>query len=178
MIVGVMSDTHDRVDLARAAVRTLLGRGAKVIFHLGDVVSPFTLRAILEEARGKAGVTAIYGNNCGEKEGLRKAAEAGGASIAEPPVEVKIDGRKLLLVHGWGPASLTVKIIRALASSGEWDGVLYGHTHTPEVSYRSGVLILNPGEASGVLTGRATVAVLDTSTMKARILRIDSGWKG
>jgi putative phosphoesterase len=172
LLVGVMSDTHDAVARARRAARLLVEHGVELIIHLGDIVAPFTLKAILEEVGDRARLHALYGNNCGEKEGLRRVAEGMGAAISEPPLEMEAGGRRLLLLHGWGPADLTERIAESLALGGGWDAVLYGHTHRARLLYRRGVLILNPGEASGVLTGRATVALLDTRTLKAAILEV------
>ncbi|MEB3851326.1 MAG: YfcE family phosphodiesterase [Desulfurococcales archaeon] len=172
MFVGVISDTHDNVALARAAVRALVNAGAEAVIHLGDIVAPFTLRAIAAELNGKASLYAIYGNNCGEKMGLRRVAEKLGVRLEEPPLELELGGRRLLLVHGWGSPEATRRIVHALARSGEWDAVLYGHTHEVEVSYTRGVLVLNPGEASGVLTGRPTAALLDLGTLRARVVEV------
>ncbi len=175
MLVGVLSDTHDNVRLAVAAARMLVERGARLIVHLGDIVSPFTLAAIVGALPGDVEFRAVYGNNCGEKMRLREVAEASGAAISDPPVELELDGRRILLVHGWGSAGLTRRIVEALAASGSWDAVLYGHTHEVDYRYIRGILLLNPGEASGVLTGRATAALLDTETLRAWILEVPKG---
>jgi putative phosphoesterase len=175
VLIGVMSDTHDNVRAAVASVKILQKEGVSMILHLGDIVSRFTLSAILSAMDPGVDSLFIYGNNCGEKSGLREIAESHGARILDPPVELEVGGRRLLLLHGWGPESLTLKVVEALALGGDWDGILYGHTHKVDYRYLRGVLILNPGEASGVLTGRATVAVLDTDTLKARILEVPRG---
>ena len=62
------------------------------------------------------------------------------------------------------------KSIDALVASGHYDLVVYGHTH--QIDLREGpCVVVNPGEACGYLSGRATVVVLDTATMKPE--RID-----
>ncbi|MEB3816869.1 MAG: metallophosphoesterase [Desulfurococcales archaeon] len=172
MLIGVLSDTHDNVVLAKRAVHLLLDLGATLIFHLGDIVSPFTLLAMASEASGRAAIRAVFGNNCGDKTQLRRVAESLGVEIEEPPREVVVNGRRILLLHGWGSPSDTRRIVYALARGGEWDAILYGHTHEVDYRYIQGVLVLNPGEASGVLHGKPTVALLDTETLKARILEV------
>jgi putative phosphoesterase len=172
VLIGVMSDTHDNVRASVASVKVFQREGVEMIIHLGDIVSPFTLSAILSAVEPGVDTLFIYGNNCGEKTGLREVAVSRGARIVDPPVEVDVDGKHLLLLHGWGPEALTLKVVEALALGGDWDGILYGHTHKADYRYIRGVLILNPGEASGVLTGKATIAILDTDTLKARILEV------
>ena len=175
MMIGVMSDTHDNVKAAVRAVRLLVEEGSDMIVHLGDIVSRFTLSAMLSAINHDVEAVFIYGNNCGEKMGLKEVAEQHGVKILDPPVELDAGGRRLLLLHGWGSEALTLRVVEALALGGAWDGVLYGHTHKADYRYLRGVLVLNPGEASGVLTGKATVALLDTDTMKARILEVPRG---
>jgi len=150
-IVGVISDTHDRVEVARRGVRLLRDLGANVIVHLGDFVAPFTLRAVLEEAGG-ARFYGVFGNNDGERVGLQLAARSAGATLAEQPLVVNVDGVSMLLLHGFGPPELTRDVVEALAASGKWGAVLYGHTHEARLErFESGTLLLNPGDGGGVL---------------------------
>ena len=165
-----MSDTHDNIRLARAAARALVEAGAELVVHLGDIVAPFTLRAIA--GAGVRRLVAVYGNNCGEKLGLLRAAQGLGFEIHDPPYALVVDGRRLLLMHGQGPPEETRAVAESIALSGRFDAVLYGHTHQPDVRRLGGTLLLNPGEACGCLTGRATVALLDTRTMEARVLTV------
>jgi putative phosphoesterase len=170
MLVGVVSDTHDNIWAARGAARLFLREGAELVIHLGDIVAPFTLRVFAEE--GVRRLVAVYGNNCGERIGLLRAAEAAGYEIGDWPRELELAGRRLLLLHGVGPAEQTRTLVEALASTGRWDAVLYGHTHQADIRRLGGTLVLNPGEACGCLTGRRTAALLDTETMEARLVEI------
>ncbi|MCE4601058.1 MAG: metallophosphoesterase [Desulfurococcales archaeon] len=170
MLVGVMSDSHDNLANVRRAAGVFNELGVDLVIHLGDIVAPFTLIELAGSL--KARVEAVYGNNCGEKEGLRRAASKVGAGIREPPYTLTLDGRRILLLHGFGSPENTVEIVDALAESRRWDAVLYGHTHDSDLRYKRGVLVLNPGETGGWL-GEPSVAVLDTSTLKARIIWLD-----
>ena len=167
-LIGVISDTHDDIGAVRRASRIFLKRGVELVLHLGDIVAPFTLRAFHEA--GVDRLHAVYGNNCGERIGLRKAAESLGYTIEEWPRELEVAGRRLLLIHGTGPAEKTVKLAETLASTGRYDAVLYGHTHRVDNRVVGGTLLLNPGEACGCLTGRRTAALLDTATMRVELL--------
>ena len=55
-----------------------------------------------------------------------------------------------------------------IAESGEFDLVVYGHTH--EIDVRKGrSLLLNPGETGGWTTGKPTVSIVDLETLEATI---------
>ncbi len=169
-LVGVISDTHDRVETARRGVRLLRDLGADIIVHLGDYVAPFTLKAILEEA-GNARFYGVFGNNDGEKQGLLRAAGEAGATLSEPPLTVEIGGVRFLLLHGFGSPQQTREIVEALAASGRWGAVLYGHTHEPHKTVLgNGALLLNPGDGGGVLR-RPTVATVKVE--EGRILEAE-----
>ena len=61
--------------------------------------------------------------------------------------------------------------LEALAASGAWSLVVYGHTHRVDV--RPGPTpVINPGETCGWLTGRPTAAVVDLETGQAEILEL------
>jgi len=170
VIVGVMSDSHDAIDNVERAAELFKSEGVGLVIHLGDIVAPFTL-ARLASLLGGVRIEAVFGNNCGEKPLLLEVAGKVGAKIADPPRVITVSGRRLLLLHGSGSPEMTVEIAEALALSGRWDGVLYGHTHRADYRYIQGRLLLNPGEVAGVF-GKPTVAILDTDTMKARILEV------
>jgi hypothetical protein len=48
---------------------------------------------------------------------------------------------------------------------GDVDVVVCGHTHEFKVTTRGSVLVVNPGECCGYLSGQSTVGVLDTSDL-------------
>ena len=65
------------------------------------------------------------------------------------------------------------KTIDALVASGKFDIILSGHTHNVvNVKHENGVLVVNPGEACGYLTGKATFAIVNTDEMKAEIIKL------
>jgi putative phosphoesterase len=49
------------------------------------------------------------------------------------------------------------------------DAVLTGHTHEVRNERKDGKLFLNPGECCGWITGRCTVAILDTDRLSAEV---------
>ena len=65
----------------------------------------------------------------------------------------------------------TQKLAEPIAKSGEYDVVIYGHTHEIDVR-KEGTLIVNPGETGGWTTGRSTVAIVDLDSLEAEIREI------
>ncbi|ABM80549.1 phosphoesterase [Hyperthermus butylicus DSM 5456] len=170
MLVGLVSDTHDDVSAARRAAEVFSRHGVEVVLHLGDVVAPFTLKVF-----GEAGIRrlyAVYGNNCGERLGLQRLAVQYGYRIEEWPLLVEAGNRRILMLHGVGSQEKTRELVEALAASQRYDVVAYGHTHQVDVRRVGGVLVVNPGEACGCLTGRKTVAILDTETLSVEIVEL------
>ncbi|MEM1873026.1 MAG: YfcE family phosphodiesterase, partial [Acidilobaceae archaeon] len=160
----------NQANVVRAA-RLFKSHGVSLVVHLGDIVSPFTLRRLVAELGG-ARVEAVFGNNDGEKSLLHRVAGELGVGLGEPPRSIVVDGRRLLLLHGLGGYGETLELVVALAESKRWDAVLYGHTHVAHLDYVRRVLVLNPGDASGYL-GKPSVALLDTKSMKARLVPLE-----
>lgn len=162
MKIGIISDSHDRLPALRAALAALRARDVKAILHAGDFVAPFAARLLAEPAAGGIPVHCVYGNNDGEREGLKKILP----QIRTGPLRLAIGGRTIVLHH-------------SLETLGEADlagaeVVVTGHTHRPANEVRDGVLYLDPGECCGWLTGRCTAAVLDTDALSAEVVEIAS----
>jgi len=167
--IGVMADTHDNLAALDKALKELERRGVKRVLHAGDIIAPFTLRRIL--ARGFE-FTGVFGNNDGELLVLARVAREAGATLAPPPLAIEVEGLKVLLLHGAGGAPETKSLATALAKSGEYDVVIYGHTHEVDVRRVGQTLIINPGEVCGYLTGRSTLVLLDTERLEAELLEV------
>ncbi len=153
MKVGIISDTHDNLLMISRAVELFQDESVDLVIHCGDHVAPFT--PIIWQKMGIE-ILAVYGNNDGDTEFLKKKFSSIGR-IFPRPHEIILQGKKILVMHE--PDNL-----QEIASSGRYDYVLYGHTHRA-VNRRVGeTLILNPGEGCGWITGRATAMILDIKT--------------
>ncbi len=156
MLVGILSDTHDNLPMIRRALAFFEGAGVDCLIHAGDFVAPFALQEIVKH---KGAVYAVFGNNDGERAGLRKVL----ADLSPGPRRFDLCGKVIVLVHD--EARLKPSDRKGA------DVIVVGHTHKAEV--RAGKpLVINPGEAGGWLTGEATVATLDTETLEARIVKL------
>jgi uncharacterized protein len=159
MIIGIISDTHDNMPALKKAVDYFNAKQVKHVIHAGDYVSPFTFREIKKLNTKFSG---IFGNNDGDRLLLQKQAAG---MIQNQPYVFELAGRKIIVMHEHF-------IIDALAESGHYDLVVYGHTHVPEIRKVKNTLIVNPGEASGWLYGKCTIALADLSEMTAEIIEI------
>ena len=126
MRIGVMSDTHGNMEVARI-VLTNMGK-IDLLLHAGDHFSDAQ-----ELAKKKlVPVYAVVGN-CDwdlEKEDLL----------------IKVGGKNIWLTHGhkYGVKSSHGRLVEH-ALKENIDIVVYGHTHAPVNQFEQGVLLFNPG---------------------------------
>ncbi|MGC8974203.1 MAG: YfcE family phosphodiesterase [Thermoproteus sp.] len=107
------------------------------------------------------------GNNEGDLFAMAmKAAEMDVKVLGEAGL-IEMGGRRVGVYHGTSRL-----LVEAMARSGMFDVVIYGHTHRVDVSRLNGALVLNPGEACGCATERRTAALLDLEALKVDILDI------
>ena len=125
MIVGVIADTHGRLDPKVAE----LFQGVDHILHAGDIGD----EAVLDELRKLAPVTAVAGN----VDRYPLAAKYPKTQIVE------IGGRAILVTHIRPDPAATAKHLNERRP----DAVVFGHSHRPAVEWDDGVLFLNPGTA-------------------------------
>lgn len=168
--LGVVSDTHDNYASTDALASVLKEERVDYVIHLGDFISPFIFKRVFSgwENRGFA----VTGNNDGEIMLLFKVAGEMGVTLKTYPYAVRLGGRRVLLMHGFGSVEETLELARAILKGGSYDVVLYGHTHQRNVETHNGKLLLNPGEASGYLTGKRTIAILDLSTLDFKFVEL------
>ncbi|MEM2968250.1 MAG: metallophosphoesterase [Candidatus Bathyarchaeia archaeon] len=163
MLVGVISDTHDNLPMIEKAVKRLNEEKVGLTLHAGDYVSPFVIPKFKAL---NAPLIGVFGNNDGDRELLKKrCSETGNCEIRGRFAEVTVEGFRIALLHGD-----ETELLNALINCGGFDAVVYGHFHA-EVSRVNGrTLVVNPGEVCGYITGKATMALLDTVKREAWIV--------
>ena len=169
MIVGIMSDTHDNLSQIDKAVRKLLGKKVELVLHAGDYVSPFVIPHF-KPFRSK--FIGVFGNNDGDHEFLRRRFAEFGLEIRGVFAEVKVNSLRIALLHGGEPGSPPgpSELLKSLLASECYAVIVYGHVPDPKAYKKRKTLIVNPGEVCGYLTGKSTVAVLNTETVDAKIV--------
>jgi hypothetical protein len=164
MIIGLISDTHDNINMIDRAVKRLNEEQVKLVLHAGDYIAPFTAKHFKPL---EAQLVGVYGNNCAERNTLKKVYGEIGAEIRGFFAEVKTDGMRIALIHGHRQEDVDK------AYGGGYDVIVRGHTHRAGVGHKKGVFVVNPGEACGYVTGRSTLAFLDTERRAAWFADLD-----
>ena len=157
MKIGVFSDSHDNVPMIKKAVELFNAEAVALVIHAGDFIAPFAVAAMGDLT---CRVIGVFGNNDGERIGVAKRFEAIG-EVHPNLANVEIGGRKIAVVH-------YPELAEPIAKSGEYDIVIYGHTHEIDVR-KAESLILNPGEVGGWVNGRCTAAIVDLETLTVDI---------
>ena len=124
--------------------------------HCGDIISPFMIIHLIRGTNGKP-VHIVWGNNDGDKRLL--------SEVANSAENIHLHGDFALLNLGEFRIAINhyPKIALALAESGNFDLVCYGHDHTANHEWFGNTLMLNPGELMG-MNNHSTIAVYDTET--------------
>lgn len=166
MKLGVISDTHDRMDCATQGIDILNKNRVAAIIHCGDWTSYKTAQRLVEHcAAFRIPIFGVFGNNDSELIGTHE--NRLGISISEDLV--------LELPEGWvgvthGDDKL---ILQKMIDYGSFAAVFTGHTHVPLVEKVGNTLVVNPGPAGGRRRGGGggySVAVYDTKKKTARII--------
>lgn len=157
MLVAVVSDTHL---LGKPVPEHVMDafQGADLILHAGDILE----MAVIEQLSEVARTVAVKGNM-----------DQGDVARTLPAKRVlEIEGFKIGLTHGYGPPSRITWKVGALFTG--VDCVVFGHTHSPLIKDRGGVLFFNPGSPTDrMFAKRNTVGFLDiTDRIEARIVDV------
>ncbi len=126
MKIGVLSDSHFKVEYTKEVIDLLKESGAKYLIHAGDLCLEENLK-LLEES----GLTyvSVFGNN-----DMSLISVSNKYNIKQEPYPFKIKETTFKLMHL--PYYMT----------GDCDVVIFGHTHIFESEYKNNTLFLNPGE--------------------------------
>ena len=165
MLIGLIADTHDNLPMVDKAVRRLNEENVGLVLHAGDYVAGFVVPRF-EELKAK--LIGVFGNNDGDHELLRKRfSENNRLELRGNFAEITADGLKIALLHGGDE-----ELLEALINQESFDVVVHGHTHIREIRRKGKTLVVNPGEVCGYLTGKSTLALLDTVKREARIIEL------
>ena len=165
MLVGVISDTHDNLPVIEKVVKRLNTEKVGLVLHAGDYTSPFVI------AKFKAlncRLIGVFGNNDGDHELLKKRfGETQNCEIHGRFAEIDIDGFKIALLHGD-----ETELLEALLKRECFDALAYGHMHVTNEHKKGKMIIISPGEVCAYLTGKSTIALLDTEKQETKIITL------
>ena len=170
MKIAVISDTHDHMNNILEAVSIINERSVDALIHCGDFVAPF-VKIWFDNLNDsiKKNFFGVFGNNDGERLFLKQNL----GQICQFPQNghellLELGGKRIFVSH-----MPQQKTIEALTHSGKFDIILTGHTHAMRnEKYENGVLVVNPGELCGYLTGKSTFAIIDTDKMESEIIEL------
>jgi len=159
MRIGVLSDTH--IHRVSKDFRDLLEHyfsEVDVLFHVGDYTSP-----VVVDFLSSKNFHGVYGNM--DPVDIR-------AVLPEKKI-VEIGGFRFGLIHGWGsPGGLEERVVGQFS---QVDVIVYGHSHKAMNEIVHGVLLFNPGTASGYSSsGVHSIGFLECGdTVKGEIVGLD-----
>jgi uncharacterized protein len=162
MKIGILSDTHNTIELAQKAVDIFKENGVDMVIHAGDITSPKMLGLF----KGMK-VKFALGNGDIDSEALNAESEKLGFGAIEPSAVLNVDGKKIILFHG-----NDIPLFRQSVASGEYDYVIKGHTHIFENYLSGNTRIINPGALYAA--EEFSVAILDTTTGKVERIRVEA----
>jgi putative phosphoesterase len=153
MLLGILSDTHGRVDATAEGMRLLRAAGAGYAIHCGDVGST----DVLDHLAGDPPAAFVFGNNDYDRVDLARYAAAIDVRCLDAFGTVELDEKKIAVTHGDdGP------LIRRLLQAQEHDYLLIGHSHVAGEQRFGRTRVINPGAL--YRANPKTVAVLDLAT--------------
>ena len=159
MRIGVISDTHlTNPDHALDFILDEIFAETNLILHAGDIVTQRVLGHLEEK-----GIVAV----CGNMDDYEV------AGILPQTRVLKVAGKRIGLVHGWGAKQGLEERIVALLRPKNPDLIVYGHSHVPFWGEVQGIQVFNPGTAaSGNYRRKATVGLIEIvdDNVEARII--------
>jgi len=165
MLIGAISDTHDNLPLIEKAVQALNEQKVGLVLHAGDYVAGFVVPKL---SKLNCPLIGVFGNNDGDHELLKKRfSETANCTIHDRFTQITIESYRIALLHGH-----ETELLNAIVDSGYFNAVIHGHSHNLSTEQKGKTLSINPGELCGYLTGKSTVAILDTVKQQARTIEL------
>jgi uncharacterized protein len=158
MKIGVLSDTHlSQVTQKFIDIYNTYLSDVDMIIHAGDIVSPnildFLEKSVCHAVQGNMDPLEIK------------------AVLPEKKI-IEVGVHRVGIIHGWGPAGgLEDRILPLFPNV---DVIIYGHSHITANHVKKGVLLFNPGTATGYSAkGLNSIGILDVSeTVQGRIIMV------
>jgi hypothetical protein len=155
MRVGVLSDTHGRLPIAKEAMKILTGARCGYFIHCGDVggTDILDLLAGLESAF-------VFGNTDYERDEMERYATSIGVRCLKGGGVVEIGGKKLAVTHGDD-----AEMLRELLA-GKPDYLFTGHTHVAKDVRQGKTRWINPGALHRAAVKSAAVLDLEKDSLE------------
>ena len=161
MKIAILSDAHDNMANTKLAVEQVQQMGAEVLFFCGDFCAPGPAKLLCEF---KGPIYGVFGNNDGDPLHIylrMKETHDNVTLFMEGDAVFEIAGRKIALTHYplYG---------EALARTGDYDFVCFGHDHNPRILKFDNTVAVNPGCLNMVKPNtRESFAIYDSEAHSA-----------
>lgn len=167
-IIGLLSDSHGRAAVTRAAVQALIEGGADVLVHLGDIGTEEVIDALVErvDASGELDppVRIVFGNTDYDAASLSRYARTLGVMVDPGAGRMELDGKTIVYTHGDRAA-----LVQQALDDGV-DYLFHGHTHRQADMHVGPTRVINPGALHRAPT--YTAALLDVATDRLRFVQV------
>ena len=169
MKICILSDIHDNVWNLSKAISMEELQNTEAMLFCGDLCAPFIIK-LLGQSYTKP-VHIVFGNNDGDGAAIISNAEKfQNISIHGEYFRSELGGKTFAMNHYPDKA-------RAIAETGTYDVVCYGHNHTIAEERIGNTLLLNPGAIMGFHGGRLedinpTFMILDTTTLVSQVISL------
>lgn len=167
MKIAILSDAHDHGAHTRKAVELAQQKGAEALIFCGDFCAP---RAAIEVSHFKGQIFAIFGNNDGDQLNIYQR-----ALDNNPAMKFFLEGRAVFELGGKNIIVTHYPIYaNALARTGDYDLVCFGHDHKARIETHGKCLAVNPGCLNAVRADDIVgFAIYDTTSHKAELFGIE-----
>lgn len=142
MKVGIITDTHDKQALLKKAIEVFAEHHVNFILHAGDITSPSSVQALAEIDHAR--FIGVFGNCDCDKSALESIVSSHEGEIHRGVYRGKIGEKKLLMAHD--PCALGDMPI-----TGNFDLIVYGHTHVQDIRRDGNTLVINPGQSWAIV---------------------------
>ncbi|MCC7474514.1 MAG: YfcE family phosphodiesterase [Pirellulales bacterium] len=160
MRLGIISDTHGQVDLARYAVRMLESLEVETVLHCGDIGS-----IAVAELFAPWPTHFVLGNCDDISPAFAEAIRQTGQTCHGQFGDLVFEGVRVALLH-----SHDRRRFRQAIEQGEYGLVCYGHTHIAAIDHHGGTIVLNPGAI--YRADPPSLAVIDLPSLEATIVKL------
>jgi putative phosphoesterase len=152
VIIGILSDTHDRAEWMAAALHALRDAGSEFFIHCGDIGDPSCIDLL-------AGLSSafVFGNCDFDRAALARYAAAIDVPCYGNFGDLTLDGKRVAVIHGDDP-----RLKQRLLASQDYDYLFQGHTHVKSDAKVGRTRVVNPGALHRAAV--KSVATLDTAT--------------
>lgn len=152
MRIAVISDTHNNLANITTALKVILDQKADLLLHCGDLTSP----SAADLLRGVPVIHVLGNGDLDDLEILSRLRRLNPQNQSREFFTGTWEGIQIAALHSHQPGQL-----RRLITSGVYEIIFHGHTHTRRDEMVGGVRLINPGSLGGKLNDSRSFCLLD-----------------